>query len=186
MSEHISVNGVSDKGANLIIKIDTKERKIAETFADVRKVNDEAFYKKGRGAFKREDILCGALAEIAAFYYLHDVGVHVDYPDFSVHIKKSYAADLTDGLNLYHVKGQTRESERLYGCSYLCQKRDKLVTQPTLSDILLLCVVDVDANEVEIKGEIKAVDVKWGEAKVEWLRFNKKALYLKDNLKKMY
>lgn len=161
------------------IQLTEDDRRIAELFADAREENDSSFYKR-RGGFKREDIVCGALAEIAAFKYLFKKGLKVNFPDFTIHKKKSFSADLSDGENFFHVKGQTTASEKKYGCSYLFQKSDKLVTSPKENSYIICCVADLNTNEVEIKADLAAADIVWGAPKIKWLERTKVAFYLED------
>lgn len=167
------------------IKLSKEDRKVAEIFADMRESRDGKRYKTRRGAFKREDILCGALSEIAAFKYLHSQEIHVNYPDFTIHKKKSFGADLItiEGEEThFHVKGQTKESESKYGCSYLFQKSDKLITAAREYDYIICCVCDLDTNVVEIRAVLEAGNIIWDEPKIKWLERTKKALYLKDQI----
>jgi hypothetical protein len=165
----------------MIVKLSNEDRVIVEAFADARELNDAKLYKK-RGGFKREDLICGALAELAAFKYLHDTDTPVTYPDFTIHKKKSFGADLTYNELKFHIKGQTLESEKKYGCSFLFQKSDKLVSKPSKDDIIVMCVVDINENIVYIKKELYANEVIWGKPKIKWLEYNKTALYLEEQL----
>jgi hypothetical protein len=165
------------------IKITPYWRKKAEAFADLREQNDSSFYRNKRGAFKREDILTGALCEIGAWKYLsEECGIPVSKPDFSVHTKKSYGADLTCGDWHYHVKGQTTISESKYGNSYLFQKGDKLVTVPEENHFIICCVVDLKENIVYIRKELDAPGIVWGEPRLDWLKKTKVALYVEEQL----
>jgi hypothetical protein len=113
-------------------------RQIAEFFADEREGNTSLY--KRRGGFKREDIVAGAMGEIAAYLWLQQKGYEVGNPDFTIHKKKSYGADLSDGEYFFHVKTQTTQSVEKYGESWILQKTDKLVSVPTAKHYLLLCV----------------------------------------------
>lgn len=166
----------------MIIKLTKYNRNTVEAFADAREKDQGAFYKNKRGAFKREDIVCGALAEIAAYRCLVKRGVSPSKPDFAIHKKKSFAADLKCNKFFYHIKGQTLDSESKYGNSYLCQKSDKLVSAPKKNDIIICCVVDLDLNQVTIVGEYFANAIVWGEPKISWLKRYKAALYIEDQL----
>ena len=134
------------------VKLTKAERKRVEDFADKR-IGDSALYQK-RGGFKRVDIISGALAEIAVYKFLRSKGIKVSKPDFGIYKKgeKSYDADLTYKDKKFHVKGQTYDSVKLYGESWLMQRRDKLVKEPVLNNYLVPCVVDVSGNEVYILG----------------------------------
>jgi hypothetical protein len=162
-------------------------RQIAEFFADEREGNTSLY--KRRGGFKREDIVAGAMGEIAAYLWLQQKGYEVGNPDFTIHKKKSYGADLSDGEYFFHVKTQTTQSVEKYGESWILQKTDKLVSVPTAKHYLLLCVVHIDTGEVEIKscvsGTILASKKAWGKPRLEWFQKTKVALYLADIKKKV-
>ena len=169
----------------MIIPLRTEDRAKAEMFADHRTKRDATFYKSSRGAFKRKDIIVGALGEMAAYKYLQKMGeIDVNEPDFSLYdlTNKSFQADLFNSGNgvHYHVKSQSKESEALYGNSYLCQKSDKLVKSPEGNHFLICTLVDLVTNEVEIVAEFCSVDINWGEPKLDWLKRNKVALYIGD------
>jgi len=131
------------------IQLTKEQRQQAEDFADLREKNDSSFYKTKRGAFKREDIVVGALGEIATYRFYSEGGVTISEPDFTIH-----------------------------GCSYLFQKTDKLVTEPLKCHDISCCVVDLEKNLVEIKGIYRATIIKWGEPKLEFLKKTKVALYI--------
>lgn len=135
------------------IHITKAERRRVEEFADNRCANSTDLYQK-RGGFKRVDIVSGALAEIAVYKFLRKEGIKVSKPDFGIYKRgeKSYDADLTYGDKKFHVKGQTYDSVKLYGESWLMQRKDKLVQKPMLNNYLVPCVVDVSGNEVYILG----------------------------------
>jgi hypothetical protein len=141
---------------NIIIQLTKEHRKQAEDFANIRAENDSDFYKNSRGAFKREDILVGALGEIGTYLYYKELEYDITEPDFTIHKKKSYDADLRfkrGNINGFlHVKSQSKESEKRYGCSYLFQKTDKLDSQPLESHLIVCCVVDLEKDRVEVKG----------------------------------
>ena len=161
-------------------KLTTLDRTTAELFADARMEDQGNFYKKVRGAFKREDVLIGAMGEIGAFYYLTAQGIDVSYPDFKIYKKKSFKEDLTDGTYKFHVKAQSKESARKYGVSYLFQKEDKLVTAPQDNSFIICTVVDLETNIVTIQGDFAATDIVWGKPKIDWLARTKVALYVKE------
>ena len=125
-------------------KVTKEERKQAEKFADERSATDTSLYKR-RGAFKRDDILIGALGEIAAYNLLKEKGYRVDKPDFSIHdhIKKSYNADLKDDKRFFHVKAQSTVSAKRYGNSWLFQKSDHLTQKGINNHYLVPCEVDL-------------------------------------------
>jgi hypothetical protein len=110
----------------------------------------------------------------------------VPAPDFSIHLKRSFSADFTDGKNFYHVKSQTLSSQKLYGDSWLLQRTDPLVKGKENLDNHYLILTTVDPKEftMQITGIVRVSDLHneglFGECKIEWLRKNKVALYLND------
>jgi hypothetical protein len=170
------------------IKLTKACRLLAEFFADEREGNS-SLYKK-RGGFKREDIVAGAMGEMGVYLWLtKEMGYEVENPDLTIHSKKSYDADLTDGTYYFHVKSQTDTSAKKYGESWICQKTDKLVTEPQNRHYLVLCRVNIEEGVVQIlscvSGTALAKNKAWGKPKLEWFRKTKVALYLKDIKKKV-
>lgn len=171
------------------IQLTKRDLKKAEDFAKARESHDVSKYHS-RGAFKTVDLVTGALGELAVYKLLKDT-IKVSKPDFSLYEvrNKSFAADLQgENGELFHCKGQTMESVNRYGASWLMQKRDKVINNPSELDYMIPCVVDLDTLKVNIYGIIKYQDILdndlLGECKVEWLRRTKKAIYL-DDLKKL-
>jgi hypothetical protein len=130
--------------------------------------------------------MIGALAEIAVYKLLKELGIKTGHPDFSIHenANKSYDADLTDGTYNFHVKGQGIRQSKRYGESWLFQKSDELISDPKKRHYIVPCVVDKDNKTVFIHACIPAKTAKrlevFGEAKLPHLRKTKKALYLRD------
>jgi len=166
------------------------DQKRARKFANDRKEADTALYER-RGGFKIEDIISGAMAELAVYRVLKEKGVEVGFPDFKLYEKgqKSYAADLSDGLHYFHVKGQTLESKKRYGASWLLQRNDPLVNQPERLNYIVPCTVDINTGRVEIYGILSALSLVQnhciGECKVPWFQKTKVALYL-DHIEPLF
>jgi len=179
------------KQTQYTIKLTAYDRQRAEKFATARCGEDQSLYHK-RGGFKREDVLCGALGEIAAYKLLRENDFKVNKPDFTIHEKgrKSYAADLQDGKRHFHVKAQTLSSEEKYGSSWLLQRKDKLLTKEQKSHYVIPCTVNMDTNEVTIFCVANIETVKKndmiGECKLLWFRRDKVALYWDDIRKLSY
>jgi len=169
----------------MIIKLTAKERKMCEKFADERYGEDQSTYKK-RGGFKREDILTGAMAEVAVCNALRDAGLKVTDPDFTIHAKgkKSFDADLTDGNYSFHVKGQSMSSAKKYGDSWLLQRFDPILSDPPRKHYMVPTTVDMTENQVEIHAIVPLVTIVnqgcVGECALTWFRKTKVAIYLKD------
>jgi hypothetical protein len=158
------------------------DMKRAKKFAKERCQNIGLYQK--RGGFKEIDIISGAMAEIAVYKLLKEREVPVGKPDFTIHSngRKSYDADLSDGLHNFHVKGQTIQSKQKYGASWIMQRKDPIVNSPQKLHYLVPCVVDTSTGRVEIFGIMSILSLKqhacFSECKLEWFRKTKIALYL--------
>jgi len=92
--------------------------------------------------------------------------------------KKSFDRDLTFQGKKIHVKSQSVKSAKMYGKSWLLQRRDPLYNKPTEDDIVYGTVVD--GNKVEIVMVRSATSIVFGETKVFQLRNSKVAIYLDE------
>ena len=157
------------------------DKKRARKFADDRVGDDVGLYEK-RGGFKKIDIVCGAMAEIAVYKLLKSRGVAVSKPDFTIHARKSYDADLSDGMHHFHVKGQTLDSKARYGASWIMQRKDPIINNPERMHYLVPTTVDTSTGRVEIYGIMSILSLVQnaciGECKLEWFQKTKVALYL--------
>lgn len=163
------------------VKLTKKQKQAAIEFAEKRTGKDIVDIYLARGGFKIEDVLAGAYGELAVYTYLRSQGCKVSKPDFSIHEKRSYAADLTCGNYKIHVKAQTLESSSKYGDSWLMQRCDKVLKEQD-KDYIALTSVDIAKGEVTIFG---LYSIKYlvendliGECKVPSFRKTKVALYL--------
>lgn len=106
-----------------------------------------------------DDIFVGKLAEYASYKLLLSRGKQVKEPDTQVYSarKKSFSADLTDGINHYHVKCMKKSTAERFGLSWSFQIEDKLVAKPADTDVMILC--EIDGVDVDIKTIIKATKV---------------------------
>lgn len=154
----------------------------AEEFAELRfgdKGSKELYNQ--RGNFKKQDIVIGALAEIGAYKLLRKYNIKVNKPDFTIHEKKSFDADLTNGKKFFHVKGQGVSSALKYGESWLFQRSDKIVKAPMTNHYVIPCVVDEIRRCVYIYGIISTSALHnhecFGECRVPRFRHTKLALY---------
>jgi hypothetical protein len=166
-----------------IMKYKIKLTPKAKHFIEVRKDN-LAYYSK-RGGSKEEDLVVGVYAELAVYKYLKEKGIDVKRPDFSIHVKKSFGADLTSKTgNKYHVKGQSLNSKNKYGSSWLLQRSDRIVRDQLnmKNEFIICCSVDILNETVEILLEKEIPYCKFGECRLEWFRATKVALYLEDNI----
>jgi len=179
----------------MIYKFNSRTYEKCLQFALDRQGKSKRLYKqRGESRLDKvtEDIVVGALGEIAASKYFKERGYKCSDPDFEVYEEKSksYDADLIVEFFDVHVKSQSTSSFKRYGASYLCQKSDKLYKRPGIRDVLCFARVDLEAKEVKIVGCVKARSLKehgrWGEAKVPKYRHTKVALYLQDFLTLLY
>jgi hypothetical protein len=169
--------------ANKRIRIFNHEMKKIKDFAEARAEGSKLYEK--RGGFKIEDIIVGAMAELAVYKMLKDAGFKINKPDFTVYdkSKKSYDGDLSDGTRHFHVKGQSRESAKRYGDSWLMQKYDPLIRNPdkVRNNYLVPCSVSMKKNEVVIKGIYTFSTLHrlglFMDCKVPWFNKTKCAIY---------
>lgn len=163
------------------IKITDKERQKVEEFADARLGSAEHY--RGRGGFKRADLIAGALGEIAAYKVLKRAGHELAKPDFEIYEKgqKSYDADLRIMRKKFHVKTQTKESAERYGKSWLMQRYDPIFNGSGYNEYLVCCVADLDTNSVEVLGYFPVFTILKkgliGQCKVPSFRHSKVAIY---------
>ena len=166
------------------IQLRKRDRTTVEKFADARfGGNSDALYKK-RGSFKRDDIVVGALAELAVYRFLKEQGIKTNRPDFKIYEKgqKSFNPDLTDGTRHFHVKGQSISSAKRYGNSWLMQRSDKLTKEPTRYHYIVPTEVNLRTNEVIIFGVISFTALHHNQCfmdcKLEQFNRTKTAIYL--------
>lgn len=158
-------------------------------FAQER-MNDSAAHYRYRGEhnFDKmvEDIIAGTMGEFAVYKYLKSIDMPCTAPDLTIYKarKKSYSADLSTNSFNIHVKSQSVKSIKRYGKSWLFQKSDKIVKDPSLEDLLAFTSVDLENNTVEILGFLSPIELNkknlWGECKVPKYRHTKLAVYLED------
>ena len=169
--------------ATRTIFLSKKDQAAAKRFATRRVEQNLALYEK-RGGFKKEDLISGAMAELAVYGLLTSRGIKVGKPDFTIHAtkQKSYDADLTDGKHKFHVNGQTLESRMRYGASWIMQRTDPILRKPERLHYLIPCTVDVKTGRVEVYGVMSITSLITNgcieECKLEWFRRTKIALYL--------
>jgi len=165
------------------IYLNKADMRRAKQFTEAR-VNDNVELYQKRGGFKEIDILAGSYAEIAVYKMLKDKGFPVNKPDFSIHEarKKSFDPDLYDGVHHFHVKGQTLESKRMYGASWIMQRTDPIINNPKQLHYMVPCTVDTDTGRVEIYGVMSISSLVKngciGECKNSWFQKTKIAIYL--------
>jgi len=167
------------------IKLTKKEIQKAQSFAEER-TKDNTLYQR-RGGFKVSDIVNGALGEIAAYKYLKSCNEVVSKPDFTIHSKKSYNADLiSDKGKHFHVKSQGLDSVEKYGESWLLQRSDPILNCITKKHYLIPSVVDIDNKIVTLYGVmcLESVKQNLGECKLKWFQKTKVAIYM-DKLRKL-
>lgn len=171
------------------IEIDPQIYKFCVQFAADRIGGSEDEYRRrgeARIAKMQEDILTGALGEFAAYNYLKSKGIEVCEPDLEIYKvrDKSFSADLMAPEGKFHVKSQGQESASRYGASWLCQKQDKLLSQPDTDDYFVFAIVE--KNVVNLKAVVTVQDIVdkelVSEPKVWKYRHSKVALYLDDIL----
>lgn len=166
-------------------KIIDKCREFAKARID-KSANLYAYRGEARIEKMIEDIIFGTVGEWGAYKYLRKCGVHTSKPDMEIYEKqrKSFSADLVNdsfGIN-FHIKSQSTESKSRYGSSWLLQRRDKIVSNPSELDYFIFCTVDLPY--VTVEGIVRCSDVEYGECKVPKYRNTKVALYFDNILQK--
>lgn len=168
-----------------VIQLTKADLNRVDEFVANRVSCDISLYKK-RGGFKEVDIKVGALAEIGVYKLLKSHNLPCSKPDFAIHLKgdKSYGADLVGVKREYHVKGQSIQSAKRYGNSWLMQRYDPLVIKSKPHSYLVPTLVDLATNEVHVFGffSFNALhhhkEVTFGECEVPAFRKYKIAIYL--------
>lgn len=173
----------------MIVRLPEKTIEICREFANKRTDDSLKLYTM-RGELKKQkifaDIFYGALAEYAVHVALEGSTA----PDLRILPKaqKSFQQDITfNGLTI-HVKSQGEASAKKYGLSWVFQKQDPLITKPTGTDVLALCMV-LDDLSVDIRGFIPAnsnvLHGNFKQLKVFQYRSTKLALYWDDFIDKL-
>jgi hypothetical protein len=139
------------------IEINIDQYLEAQSFTvNVIKTNLEHYASRNQKNFFKiyNDILLGKIAEYAVYNYLKSKGGNVSEVDTQIYASKSFDCDLKcDGMNI-HIK-----SCREDGDSWVFQKSDPLVKNPTEKDYIFCC--RYKGNKVEIVKIIKGLDAKY-------------------------
>ena len=119
----------------------------------------------------------GKVAEFAVCRYLVSKGKEPSQPDLNIYDieNKSYDADLICGDTKIHVKSHIVSDK--YAVSWVFQKRDNLITEPSSNDFLALVVFDKKGSYFYL---VKASDVTYKAPLKEELRNNKVCIYESD------
>ena len=152
--------------------------------ADRMGLSQELYEKRGEKNISKieQDILTGAVAELAVYNFFRRNEIRTSKPDFVIYDKKdkSFSADLRSTKYNIHVKAQTFGSANKYGASWLFQKEDKLFKNPSDTELLVLCLVDGNFVNIETIVSTKQI-VENGfleEPIVYRYQLTKKAIYL--------
>lgn len=120
--------------------------------------NLEAYQKRGQVNIKKifDDIYNGKICEFAVFNFLMLKGKGCTPPDLKIYDKmdKSFDCDLMSREKRIHVKSCRSNSD-----SWVFEKNDPLVTNPTDNDYIFLC--KTDKNKVNIIKILKAKDAEY-------------------------
>jgi hypothetical protein len=134
----------------------------------------------------REDLEIGVVGEMGVYKYMVDKGYECSKPDLKIYEdrRKSFDADLFSGDIKIHIKSQGIGSAKRYGNSWLFQRSDSLVKNPSEHDLICFTNVNLEAKEVTVLGFCWAKDIvnndKFAECKVFRYRHTKVAIYFKD------
>lgn len=176
----MSVNNVKLKISNLWIRK-------CEEFAD-QQLKDSYNLYKHRGEQRiekmRDDIIVGKLVELAAYKFLKPMFTNLSKPDFTIYERKnkSFSADLYTKAVSFHVKGQSEQSRKKYGSSFLFQKTDPVIRTPEPNHFIIVGVVDEEKLFVTLLGCISAANMKQyiKEPKNPTYALTKVAVYVDD------
>ncbi len=127
-----------------------------------------------------EDIVIGTLGEWAIYLHLSELGYEVGEPDMEIYTtrRKSFSADLFFNDIKLHVKSQGIVSAKRYGNSWLLQRSDKIIANPSDKDMYAFTNVDISTKKVTILGYCWCNMVKYDECKVPKYRSTKVAIYV--------
>jgi hypothetical protein len=130
----------------------------------------------------------GAMTEIAAKHFLVSKGFTCSEPDFNIHSKKSFDADLrAEHSNLpdtqfdVHVKSQTVGlMEWCKTPSYSFQMTDRLITRPKYQDLMVLTIIKADGTvDIISLEDCQTIFPRFAKPTIKNHR-DKKAIYWKD------
>lgn len=160
--------------------------KLCEHFAEKCHItNIDAYYnrnQKNSTKIKR-DVFIGKVAEFGVYYILLEHGIpDITFPDINIYQsnKKSFICDLKTNKNNLHIKTQTKEFSKTFGESWLFQKTDPVVSNPSDNDYFVGTQFDEDHSEVNILLYKKIKDLKFDKPILDKL-YNKTCVYLKNN-----
>jgi hypothetical protein len=173
----------------MIIKLGKVVYNKCVRFANKRMEGSKSLYAyRGESNMSKmkEDIVIGTFGEFGVYDYMVSKNYDCSDPDLKIYEKrkKSFDADLVSGEINIHIKSQGVSSAKRYGNSWLLQRSDSLVKNPSDKDLICFTSVNLDTREVIILGFIWAKDIvdndRFAECKVWKYRTTKVALYFKD------
>ena len=135
-----------------------------------------------------DDLIIGALGELAVVKMMRKKGYWVRGPDFSIYSagNKTFDADLSYKGMSFHIKSQSMDSASKYGNSYLMQRQDPLLKNSPKNNFMVPTLVDTDKNIVKVYGYFPVDKIiendLIGECSIPYFRKYKVALYLDDLL----
>lgn len=131
----------------------------------------------------------GKYAEFLATHYLTEKGYSIlNPPDLKIYpaSEKSFAEDILAEKNekeyRIHVKSISHESAEKYGTSWLFQKKDPLIKNPTTDDYMLFIRLGEQNDDCKDICMVAAGNVIpfLKEPRLDYLKDNKVAVYLDD------
>jgi hypothetical protein len=172
---------------NVSLKIKKKYMNLADNFSSKSYKSNLDCYK-GRNQKNpskiQKDISQGKVTEFVVWDYLVSLGLNPTKPDTTVYKKnkKSSKADIKVGRYDLHIKSQSIEQSKKYTDSWVFQPEDPLIVRPKKKDIIVLCIIDYEKNEILIKNVIFATNATdlYKDPKVKYLIGKKVVLYNKD------
>tara|TARA_R110002020_G_scaffold119453_4_gene272563 strand:- start:211 stop:747 length:537 start_codon:yes stop_codon:yes gene_type:complete len=118
-------------------------------------------YDTNRDEYERRDqgdrdlvirqIANGKLAEWGAYIYILSTGSWCTAPDMNIYesYNKSYDADLKTKKYNVHVKSISSYNLERYGASWVFQKNDPIVTEPTIRDCVFFIAIGDNKESYE-------------------------------------
>lgn len=172
---------------NVSLKIKKKYMELSEKFSDNSYKSNLDCYKnrnQNNPSKIQKDISQGKVTEFVVWDYIKKLGLEPTKPDTKVYKKnkKSYKADIKVGRYDLHIKSQSIEQSKKYTESWVFQPEDPLVKTPKKKDIIVLCIINFEKNEILIKNVIFATNAMdlYKDPKVKYLIEKKVVLYNKD------
>lgn len=171
----------------MIIKFSNEDFKKCEEFANKIDTSYYATRNQFNQKKKIKDQQIGKLGELAVFSFFQEKKIKLTAPDFNLYdkTKKSWDFDLKNNEINLHVKSQDVKQGAKYGTSWIFQQGDKKIFKDYSEiDWVSFVSVDLEKKHATIQAIIRLDDLHksniFKEPQLEYLKNNKKAIYLTD------